>query len=146
MKSHEARTVRFSRRLLAALLLLTAMISGISGFAIASATHRQTREFYLFPNELEFDPAVAGIPHYVFIPDNIVVNKGDTVTIHFYDTTDEAHTFTMEGPYATDHMLDAATATSIQHVDITFVAKIGGLFTYHCRFHPPTMTGTLEVQ
>ncbi len=136
-------------KLLVLAVLVAALVGGVSGLGAAYLarpnTVSQAREFFLFPNELPFNNTVAGIPHYVFIPDQIVVNKGDKITIHYYDTTDEDHTFTMDAPYGTDAVVAAATSTAIQKKDISLVAGVSGVFPYHCRFHSPTMTGTLVV-
>lgn len=140
-------------RSLALAVVIAALVGGVSGFgagylnrpAPSPTPLPQTREIYLLPMELDFNATVAGIPHYVFVPDLIQVNKGDTVTIHFYDTTDEGHTFTMGAPYATDVVLGPATATAVERRDITFVATTPGTFLYHCRFHSPTMAGYLVV-
>ena len=138
------------RKVLITAVILSIILGGATGFATSflsrPAPKTQTREFYVFPEEQPFDSTVAGIPHYIFIPDRIVVNKGDNVTIHFYDTTDESHTFTLPDPYAVDKVLPAATATNIPKTDVSFVANTIGIFVYHCRFHPPTMTGNLIVQ
>ncbi len=149
MAEGENKALWSKRKLLLAAVMVGTLIGGVTGFGAGflarASPASQTREFYLFPNELPFDSAVAGISHYVYIPDSIVVKRGDMVTIHFYDVTDEDHTFTIGTPYTTDVVVGAATSTVIQKADITFVATTPGIFAYHCRFHPPTMTGHLVV-
>ncbi len=102
----------------------------------------QTREFQLFTTSLDFNETQVGIPHDTFTPDHLIVNKGDTVVIHFHnlEDTDEHHTFTMQAPYAMDY--DVAPGAE---ANITFVADHAGVFPYTCGFHQPTMTGYLVV-
>ncbi|OLE91899.1 MAG: hypothetical protein AUF79_01670 [Crenarchaeota archaeon 13_1_20CM_2_51_8] len=143
------------RKILIVATILSIILGGVAGLAAGTlarqlaSTSPHTREIYLFPVELPFNDTIAGIPHYVFNPDTIVVNKGDTVLIHFYQYTDEHHSFTLAAPYSKNVTLPAATPlgnpTSIPKMDITFVADTAGIFVYHCQFHPPTMTGTLQV-
>lgn len=139
-----------ARKILIVTVILSIILGSVSGLAAGtlgrpSGPSRQTRELFLFPIELAFNDTVAGIPHYVFNPGMIVVNKGDTVKIHFYQPTDESHSFTIVAPYSKDVTLPVATPTNIPKTDITFVADTAGFFVYHCKFHPPTMTGTLQV-
>ena len=65
-------------------------------------------EYYIFTQELNANESKVGEPIAVFTLTNIIVHKGDTVTIHFYNTADEAddkHTFTMQSPYKMDYDL-----------------------------------------
>jgi len=141
------------RKTLIVSAILSIILGSLAGLGAGTLLHMapssQTRVIYLFPVELPFNDTIAGIPHYVFNPDTIVVNKGDTVLIHFYQYTDEHHSFTLAAPYSKNVTLPAATPlgnpTSIPKMDISFVADTPGLFVYHCQFHPPTMTGTLQV-
>ena len=141
------------RKTLIVAAILSIILGSLAGLGVVTLAHPapspQTRIIFLFPVELPFNDTVAGIPHYVFNPDTIVVNKGDTVLIHFYQYTDEHHSFTLAAPYSKNVTLPAATPlgnpTSIPKMDITFVADNAGIFVYHCQFHPPTMTGTLQV-
>ncbi len=152
MSTTEPRKGWPARNILIAAILLSALVGGVAGFSSAylvrTAPTTQTREFYLFPFELEFDATTAqGLnSSYIFLPDRIVVNKGDTVIIHFYDTTDDDHTFTMTGTYSVDAVVHAFTPTSIENKNITIAANTAGIFQYHCRFHPPQMIGSLVVQ
>jgi plastocyanin len=71
------------------------------------------------------------------------VHKGDTVTIHFYNTADDAddrHTFTMQSPYKMDYDLFGG-----QNKTFSFKADTVGGFTYYCRYDLPSMIGHLEV-
>ena len=143
------------RKILIVATILSIILGGVAGLGAGTlarqlaSTSPQTREIYLFPVELPFNDTVAGIPHYVFNPSMIVVNKGDTVLIHFYQYTDEHHSFTLAAPYSKDVTLPEATPlgnpTNIPKTDITFSAGTAGFFVYHCKFHPPTMTGRLQV-
>jgi len=146
------RTANWSvRKVLIVATILSIIVGGLAGLGAGTlapqlaSTSPQTREIFLFPVELPFNDTLAGIPHYVFNPSMIVVNKGDTVLIHFYQPTDEGHSFTIVAPYSKDVTLPVATATNIPKTDITFIAGTAGFFVYHCKFHPPTMTGTLQV-
>ncbi len=141
-----------TRKLLVVAILLAVIAGGLTGFGTAYLARpppaAQSREFYLFPEELEFNASLTtGLKSsYIFIPDRIAVNKGDKVIIHFYNPSDDDHTFTMVAPYANDVTVVAATTTVIRNSTVTFAANTAGIFIYHCRFHPPQMTGTLIVQ
>lgn len=103
----------------------------------------QTLDFYVMTIALAFNDTAVGIPHDAFVPDLIVVNRGATLRIHFYNTEDkpEAHTFTMAAPYAVDHVLDM-----LENVTFTISATTAGVFAYRCTIHQPSMTGYLVVQ
>ena len=49
----------------------------------------ETKEFVLFSNTAEFNDTEVGISHDQFSPTSMVVNLGDKVVIHFYNTEDE---------------------------------------------------------
>jgi nitrous oxide reductase len=73
----------------------------------------------------------------------IVANKGDKVTVHFYNVDDvktERHSFTIGDPYKVD--IDLGYAES---GNATFTAAQSGVFTYYCKYHLPVMTGQLVV-
>jgi plastocyanin len=79
----------------------------------------------------------------VFTLTNIIVHKGDNVTIHFYNTGEEAsdrHTFSMQSPYEMNHDLAGGENTTF-----TFKADTVGGFTYYCTYDLPSMIGHLEV-
>ena len=142
------------RNILIVAVLLAAIIGAATGYSTnvltRSSPSPQTREFYLFAQDLSFNTSLTtGLTSdYRYSADIITVNKGDTINIHFYDPTDENHTFTMGAPYANDVVvLGHPTDTSPIHTaTITIVTSQAGLFSYHCRFHPPQMAGTLVVQ
>jgi hypothetical protein len=102
------------------------------------------REMWVFTVVLPFNDSLPGMPsHDYFAPDTIGVCKGDTLQIHFFNTEEEPedHTFTMEAPYAMNHVLPADTTT-----DFNFTATAAGSFAYRCVYHQPTMTGWLSVR
>ena len=108
----------------------------------------QTREFYLFTQLDEGAEAMEdeiGIPPDLFYPTQMVVNKGDSAVVHFYnlepEETQEHHTFTMAtGVYQMHDDLNAGEQKTIE-----FTASEAGVFEYYCTFHEPTMKGQLVV-
>jgi len=98
--------------------------------------------YYLFPAEIEgVEEEILKLPHDAFTLQTIVANKGDNVTIKFYNTeAQEAHTFTLDAPYSINEDLKGG-----QNSTINFVADKEGIFTYYCVYHLPTMTGKLVV-
>ena len=74
-------------------------------------------------------------------PAPLVVNQGDTVLIHFYNTEDEPehHNFIL-----TAYGINVDLAQN-QHQDITFTASQAGVFRFYCSYHQPTMNGQLIV-
>ena len=105
----------------------------------------QTRDIYLFSQVDEnIDEEKFGIPPDQFSLGSIVVNKGDTVKIHFTNLepveTQEHHTFTLFAPYAIDADINAGEDTIIE-----FTATEAGVFEYVCTYHEPTMSGQLVV-
>ena len=130
---------------------------------ITPATNNKT--FYLFNTELEgLDEATAGIPHYIYSLPVIVANRGDSVTVNFFniaETEEEAteeegtaeeeeeeateeegrHSFTINTP---PYSVDIDTAAG-EPGNATFTADEEGIFEYYCKYHPPTMRGQLVV-
>lgn len=121
---------------------LVGLGTGYFAASLANSKAPQAREFWVFSVVLPFNDTLVGLPHDYFAPDRIVVNKGDTVTIHFYNTEDEPerHTFTMAAPYAVNKDIDFG-----ENADITFVANVAGVFAFTCTYHQPSMTGYLVV-
>src|SRR3989442_14370963 len=73
----------------------------------------------------------------------ITVHKGDKVTIHFYNTAENAtdrHTFTMLDPYKMSYDLAGG-----ENKTFSFTADTVGRFTYYCTYDLPSMIGQLEV-
>lgn len=102
------------------------------------------KTFYVFSAEVEgLDGATARIPGDIFTPPLIVVNRGDSVTVNFYNTeeTEERHSFTIDAqPYSVD--IDTPGGES---GNATFTADQEGIFPYYCKYHLPTMVGQLVV-
>jgi plastocyanin len=100
-------------------------------------------EFWIFTQELMADEEKLGIPVAVYTLTEITVHKGDNVTIHFYNTAEEAddrHTFTMQAPYQMNYDLAGG-----EDKTFSFTADTVGRFTYYCTYDLPSMIGQLEV-
>lgn len=134
------------RRTLAIAIVVAALVGAAAGYTAGYLSRArqppQAREFWVFTTVLPFNDTAVGVSHDYFAPDRILVFKGDTVTIHFYNTEDEpeAHTFTMDAPYTVNKNL-----AMNERVDITFAASVAGVFAYRCTYHQPSMTGWLVV-
>src|SRR5918999_1132416 len=104
------------------------------------------KTFYVFSAEVAgLDGATARILGDIFTPPIIVVNRGDSVTVNFYNTeqeTEERHSFTIDAPpYSVD--IDIAGGES---GNATFTAADQeGILPYYCKYHLPTMVGQLVV-
>jgi nitrous oxide reductase len=102
------------------------------------------KTFYLFTSEVEnVNETKLKVAGDSFSVPTLVVNKGDKVTVNFYNVDDvktERHSFTIGDPYKVDIDLGFA-----QNGNATFTADQTGLFTYYCRYHLPVMTGQLLV-
>ncbi len=153
MTQKEIKPTWSPAKLLAVAAILSVVLGGTTGFAGSYFARSQppasvTREFFVFATTANFNDTLLSqtfnqdFPHDIFFPDHIVVNKGDTITIHFFNTEDEPerHTFTMDAPYAVDRDLAMQ-----EKADINIVANTAGLFQFRCRYHLPTMTGYLFV-
>jgi plastocyanin len=119
------------------------MASAQSLVTEVNAPGLKANEHYIFTQELSADEAKLGVPVAVYTLTNIIVHKGDNVTIHFYNTADEAsdrHTFTMQSPYKMNHDLAGG-----ENATFTFKADTVGGFTYYCTYDLPSMIGHLEV-
>ena len=119
------------------------MASGESSVKEVSAPGVKANEYYIFTQELNADEDKLRVPVAVFTLTNIIVHKGDNVTIHFINTADEAtdrHTFSMQSPYKMDYDLAGG-----ENVTFNFKADTVGGFTYYCRYDLPSMIGHLEV-
>jgi len=100
-------------------------------------------EFYIFTQELNADEDAVGVPVAVFTLTEIVVHKGDTVTIHFINPAEEEedrHTFTLQAPYEMNYDLAGGESTTF-----SFNADTVGTFTYYCTYDLPSMVGQLVV-
>lgn len=102
------------------------------------------KTFYIFTSEVEnVDENKLKVAGDSFSVHTLVVNKGDKVTVHFYNVDDvktERHSFTIGDPYKVDIDLGFA-----QNGNATFTADQSGLFSYYCKYHLPVMTGQLLV-
>lgn len=100
-------------------------------------------EFYIFTQELNADEEKIGVPVAVFSLTEIVVHKGDNITIHFINPAeepDDRHTFTLDSPYKMNYDLDGGESTTF-----SFTADTVGTFTYYCTYDLPSMVGQLVV-
>ena len=102
------------------------------------------KTFYIFTSEVQnVDENKLKVAGDSFSVHTLVVNKGDRVTVHFYNVDDvktERHSFTIGDPYKVDIDLGFA-----QNGNATFTADQSGLFPYYCKYHLPVMTGQLLV-
>jgi len=100
-------------------------------------------EFYIFTQELNADEEKVGVPVAVFSLTEIVVHKGDKITIHFINPAEEPedrHTFTIDAPYQMNYDLAGGESTQF-----SFTADTVGIFTYYCTYDLPSMIGQLVV-
>ena len=102
------------------------------------------KEFYVFTSEIEgVDEEKLKVAGDVFSDNTIVANKGDKVTVHFYNVDpvkEERHSFTVGDPYKVN--IDVAFAES---GNTTFTADNTGVFPFYCAYHLPVMAGQLVV-
>lgn len=108
------------RNIIVVAVLISAVVGGVVGLGVTYALHPtpapQTRDFYMFAIDQSF-PAenTTGLKaDYAFSAMTITVNKGDTLIIHFYNPTDQAHTFTIGTPYTNAVTVPAMTSTHIR--------------------------------
>jgi plastocyanin len=117
-----------------------------TGFAPSIANQvtasSNNKTFYLFTAEHDgLNETKLGIPADTYSPDVLLANKGDNITIHFYnlDPTDR-HTFTIGAPYNINEDL-----LPLHNGTIKFNANQEGIFRFYCTYHQPTMAGQLTV-
>jgi plastocyanin len=142
------------RTVILASLLLAIAAGASTGFAVTflgqTSPAPQTLSFYLFARDLSFNASrTSGLSSdYIYSANIITVNKGDTLVIHFYNPTDQSHTFTVGAPYANDAVVSSQPTdqSPIHNATITITASQPGTFQYHCRFHSPQMMGYLIVE
>jgi len=133
---------------LAMLITVNDKISSISAHEAAEnlevgAPGVGENEFYIFTQELNADEEKLGVPVAVFTLTEIVVHKGDNITIHFINPAEEPgdrHTFTMKAPYEMNYDLAGGESTTF-----SFTADTVGTFTYYCTYDLPSMVGQLVV-
>jgi nitrous oxide reductase len=106
-------------------------------------TQAGQKEFYVFSALIPNVQKSMKVEGDVYSLPTIPVNKGDKVTVHFYNVDphkNERHSFTIGAPYNIDKDImsgDSAVAT--------FTADKAGIFQYYCKYHIPQMTGQLIV-
>lgn len=101
------------------------------------------KTFYEINEEIELNETTVGIPGDIYSSPVLVVEKGDNVTVHFFNVEENAtdrHSFTTGAPYNID--IDLAGG---EKGNATFTANQEGVFIFYCRYHLPTMTGELVV-
>jgi plastocyanin len=102
------------------------------------------KDFYVFTSEIEgVDEEKLKVAGDAFSVNTLVANKGDKVTIHFYNVDpvkEERHSFTVGDPYKVN--IDVAFAES---GNTTFTADNTGIFPFYCAYHLPVMAGQLVV-
>ena len=115
-----------------------------SGGKIPSLSTPGEKAFYVFTSEIEgVDEAKLKVAGDVFSVNTLVANKGDKVTVHFYNVDpvkEERHSFTVGDPYAVN--IDLGFAES---GNATFTADNVGVFPFYCKYHLPVMEGQLVV-
>src|SRR2546421_6317032 len=88
-----------TRNLLIATVLLAAIVGAVTGLAagyLAHPSHQpQTRNIYLFAQDLSFSAPSNLNSDYIYSSNQITVNKGDNVTVPFYNRTDQELSFTI---------------------------------------------------
>jgi plastocyanin len=118
-------------------------VTGPSG-KIPSMSTPGEKTFYVFTSEIEnVDENKLKVAGDSFSVHTLVANKGDKVTVNFYNVDDvqtERHSFTIGDPYKVDIDLGFG-----QNGNATFTADQTGVFTFYCRYHLPVMTGQLVV-
>ena len=75
---------------------------------------------------------------FTFSPDQIVVNQGDKVTLHFIGVQGAHHVINVEG-------IDTFELMRGQIHTVSFVADKPGTITYICHIHLPNMVGQILV-
>ncbi|HEY6949845.1 MAG TPA: cupredoxin domain-containing protein [Nitrososphaeraceae archaeon] len=117
--------------------------SATSGKIPSMATPGE-KTFYIFTSEVDnVDENKLKIAGDSFSVHTLVVNKGDKVTIHFYNVDNNKsvrHNLIIGDPYKVNIDLGFG-----QNGNATFTADKTGVFTYYCSYHLPVMTGQLVV-
>ena len=111
---------------------------------IPSLSTTGEKEFYVFTSEIEgVDEEKLKVAGDAFSVNTLVANKGDKVTVHFYNVDpvkEERHSFTIGDPYKVK--IDVAFAES---GNTTFTVDNTGVFPFYCAYHLPVMAGQLVV-
>jgi nitrous oxide reductase len=102
------------------------------------------KNFNVFTLEIEdVDEEKLKVAGDAFSVNTLVANKGDKVTVHFYNVDpvkEERHSFTVGDPYEVN--IDVAFAES---GNTKFTADNTGVFPFYCAYHLPVMAGQLVV-
>jgi plastocyanin len=107
------------------------------------------KTFYVFSVEVEgVNEIAARVAGDIYSLPIIEVNRGDSVTVQFYNTeelevgeTPERHAFKIDAqPYNVN--IDVGPGES---GNATFTADQEGIFPFYCIYHLPSMTGELVV-
>jgi plastocyanin len=108
----------------------------------SSNTVKSSKPFYLYTGEIEgINETKLGMPADYYIPNIFVANKGDIITVHFYNLdADDKHSFTMGAPYNINQ-----NVAPLHNTTFTFKAGDEGVYRFYCTYHQPTMTGQLIV-
>ena len=75
-----------------------------------------------------------------FNPEDVLVDKEDTVHLRVGNTTDRTHGFSIEGYRIQREVKPNET------LDVRFKASRGGTFKIYCQLHPTHRTATLLVR
>jgi len=136
-------------------LAVSAVVVALAALIIPYESHAQTnnfqytgikREFWLFNSNIpDLNETKMGMPHDVFSMSSIIVNKGDTIVIHFFNTEPRGgdhHSFTIsDNAYNINEEVNPG-----ENKTITFNANTTGIFPFICTFHQPTMKGQFIVE
>jgi plastocyanin len=114
------------------------------GGTLPSLSTPGEKTFYVFTSEVEgVEEEKLKIAGDSFDVKTLVVNKGDKVTVNFYNVDEvqtERHSFTIGDPYKVDIDLGFG-----ENGNATFTADQSGVFPYYCKYHLPVMIGQLIV-
>ena len=75
---------------------------------------------------------------FTFAPEQIVVNQGDNVTLHFIGVQGAHHVIEVQG-------VDTFELTRAQIHTVSFIANSPGTISYYCHVHMPNMLGQILV-
>jgi plastocyanin len=114
------------------------------GGTIPSLSTPGEKTFYVFTGEVEgVDEEKLKIAGDTFDVKTLVANKGDNVTVKFYNVDEvqtERHSFTIGDPYKLD--IDVGFA---ENGNASFAVDQTGVFPFYCKYHLPVMTGQFVV-
>lgn len=117
--------------------------TGPAGTILSMSTPGE-KTFYVFTSEVEnVDEEKLKIAGDSFDVKTLVANKGDKVTVKFYNVDEvqtERHSFTIGDPYKVE--VDVGFA---ENGNATFTADQTGIFPFYCKYHLPVMTGQFVV-